>query len=354
MPKLSFYKFDLPPRLIAQEPEEFRDECKLMVVHRDSGKIEHRKFKHIVEYLASHDVVVANNSKVFKARLRGHKEKTNAEVSIILMREIDPEEYIWDTIVEPARKIRTGNKLFFGDPASEDLKLEAEVIDNTTSRGRTVQFLYEGNRDEFYALIDKIGEIPIPYYIQRRPNEIDEVYFHTIFAKYPAAIVPPAAGFHISRETLKWFNIKDIHFTEVTLHMGIGVYRRIEVENLIKHTLDAEWFYMPAETARHINEAKRMKRQVMAVGISTWRAIEASLSADNLVIERQGWTDRFFFPPYESSVVTSLVTNFHFPQTPFFIMAATFGGRNLIKKAYQEAIKKKYRFGDYGDAMLIL
>ncbi len=354
MPKLSFYSFDLPLELIAQDPEEFRDECRMMVVHRDSGKIEHRKFKHIVEYLAPRDVIVANNSKVFKARLRGKKEKTNADVSIILMREIDPDEYIWDTIVEPARKIRTGNKLYFGDPAADELVLEAEVIDNTTSRGRTIKFLYDRTPEEFYALIDKVGELPLPYYIQRRPNEIDEVYFHTIFAKYPAAIVPPSAGFHISRELMKWFHVKDVHFAEVTLHMGISAYRRIEVENLVKHTLDAEWFHVPAETARIVNEAKLNKRRIIAVGISTWRAVDASLSADNLLREHEGWTERFFFPPYQSPIITGLVTNFHFPKTPFFIMAATFGGRPLIKKAYQEAIKEGYRFGEYGDTMLIL
>ncbi len=354
MPKLSFYSFDLPPELIAQDPEEFRDECRMMVVHRDTGKIEHRKFKHIVEYINPYDVVVANNSKVFNARLRGKKEKTNADVSIILMREIDPGEYIWDSIVEPARKIRTGNKLYFGDPGGDELVLEAEVIDNTTSRGRTVKFLYDGPREEFYSLLDKVGELPLPYYLRHTPNEIDEVYFHTIFAKYPAAIVPPAAGFHISRELLKWFKIKDVHFAEITLHMGISVYRRIEVENLIKHSLDAEWFHVPAGTAAVVNEARRNKRQVIAVGISTWRALDASLSADNLLRENEGWTGSFFFPPYQSPIITGLVTNFHFPKTPFFIMAATFGGRDLIKKAYGEAIKKGYRFGDYGDAMLIL
>ena len=350
--KLSEFTFDLPEELIAKEPIEYRDDSRLMVVHRDTGKIEHRKFKEIVEYFGDGDVVIINNTKVFPARLYGKKEKTGAKIEVFLLRELNKPQRLWDVLVDPARKIRVGNKLFFGNDHNDILV--AEVIDNTTSRGRTIRFLNDVPEDEFYEALNTLGETPIPKYMKRKANDEDTIAYQTIFATEKGAVAAPAAGLHFSREVLKWFEIKGVEVADITLHLGLGSLRKIEVEDLSKHKMDSENFIIPQASADKVNKAKADRKKVCAVGNSVMRAIESAVSANSQMKGMEGWTEKFIFPPYVFSIANCMVTNFHAPKSAFYITAATFGGIPLIRKAYEEAIKEKYRFLDYGDAMLIL
>jgi S-adenosylmethionine:tRNA ribosyltransferase-isomerase len=350
--KLSDFRFELPENLIAKEPAEYRDESRLMVVHRKTKEIEHKRFKDIVEYFGEGDVVIVNNTKVFPARLYGKKEKTGAKIEVFLLRELNKEQRLWDVLVDPARKIRVGNKLFFGDD-DNDL-LIAEVIDNTTSRGRTIRFLNDYTEDEFNNVLQILGETPLPKYIKKKAEIEDQASYQTIFASKIGAVAAPSAGLHFSREVLKWFEIKGVDVAEVTLHLGLGSFRKIEVEDLSKHKMDSEHFIVPEETAQIVNNAKANKKMVCAVGNSVMRAIESAVSANGMLKGIEGWTEKFIFPPFEFNIANCMITNFHAPKSAFYISAATFAGVDLMQKAYEEAINEKYRFLDYGDAMLIL
>ena len=350
--KLSEFIFELPDSLIAKEPADYRDESRLMVVHRDTKKIEHKKFKDVVQYFGEGDVMIVNNTRVFPARLYGKKEKTGAKIEVFLLRELNKEQRLWDVLVDPARKIRVGNKLFFGDD-DNDL-LVAEVIDNTTSRGRTIRFLYDYNEAEFAAVLSQLGETPLPKYMKRKPTEEDQHSYQTIFAKRTGAVAAPAAGLHFSREVLKWFEIKGIHVAEVTLHLGLGSFRKIEVEDLSKHKMDSENFIVPQATADMVNQAKIDKKKICAVGNTVMRAVESAVSANSKLKAMEGWTEKFIFPPYDFNIANCMITNFHQPKSAFYISSSTFVGHDLMKKCYEVAIKEKYRFLDYGDAMLVL
>ncbi|MCX6352932.1 MAG: tRNA preQ1(34) S-adenosylmethionine ribosyltransferase-isomerase QueA [Bacteroidetes bacterium] len=350
--KLSEFKFEIPENLIAKTPMLYRDESKMMVIDRATKKIEHKTFKDIVTYFGEGDVFVVNNTKVFPARLYGKKEKTGAKIEVFLLRELNKENRLWDVLVDPARKIRVGNKLFFGDD-NQDL-LVAEVIDNTTSRGRTIRFVNDYTTEEFYDVLKKIGETPIPKYLKRKVTAQDADDYQTIFAKHIGAVAAPSAGLHFSRETLKWFEIKGIITAEVTLHLGLGSFRKIEVEDLSKHKMDSESFKIEKEAVEIVNNAKLNKKQICVAGNTVLRAIESSVSSNGMLKATEGWTEKFIYPPHIFTVPTSLLTNFHSPQSAFYITTATFAGLDLMKKAYNEAIKHKYRFLDYGDAMLIL
>jgi S-adenosylmethionine:tRNA ribosyltransferase-isomerase len=348
--KLSQFKFDLPLNLIAQHPSKSRDEARLMVIHRDSGKIEHKVFKDVLTYFDENDTMIVNNTKVFPARLHGRKEKTGAKIEVFLLRELNMNNRLWDVIVDPARKIRVGNKLFFGD----NDELVAEVIDNTTSRGRTIRFLHNGTDAEYKQLLDKLGETPLPKYIKRRPDEEDRERYQTVYAKYEGAVAAPTAGLHFSKELIKRLEIKGVNFAEVTLHTGLGTFRPIEVEDLSKHKMDAEYFRIDDYAAKIVNEAKEHGRKVAAIGTTSMRAIESSVTSSNLLRPDEGWTNLFIHPPYDFRIANSLITNFHLPKTSLIIMVCAFAGYDLIMHAYQEAIKEKYQFFSYGDAMLIL
>lgn len=350
--KLSHFKFELPESLIANYPADYRDESRLMVVHRDSGKIEHKKFNDVVKYFDEGDCMIVNNTRVFPARLYGRKEKTGASIEVFLLRELNHEQRLWDVLVDPARKIRVGNKLFFGEEDNE--VLVAEVIDNTTSRGRTIRFLNDAEDEEFYNTLYSLGETPIPKYMKREPEALDAENYQTIFAKHTGAIAPPAAGLHLSREVLKWFEIKNINVAEVTLHIGLGSFRKIEVEDLSKHKMDSESFEVTAEACKIVNEAKANKKRICAVGTSTLRAIESAVSANGRLKATHGWTEKFIYPPYKLNIANCMLTNFHAPKSVFYITTSTFIGHELMKKAYKEAIKEEYRFLDYGDSMLVL
>lgn len=348
--KLSQFKFDLPLNLIAQHPSKTRDESRLMVVHRKTGKIEHKVFKDIMGYFNDKDVMVVNNTKVFPARLYGRKEKTGAKIEVFLLRELNKQNRLWDVIVDPARKIRVGNKLYFG----EDESLVAEVIDNTTSRGRTIRFLFEGSDEEFKQMLDTLGETPLPKYIKRKPEEEDKERYQTVYAKYEGAVAAPTAGLHFSKELIKRLEIKGVRFAEVTLHTGLGTFRPIEVEDLSKHKMDAEYFRIDEYAVKIVNKAKEAEKRVCAIGTTTMRAIESSVTAQKTLKPAEGWTNVFIHPPYQFSIADSLVTNFHLPKTSLLIMVCAFAGYDLIMEAYKQAIKEKYRFFSYGDAMLIL
>jgi S-adenosylmethionine:tRNA ribosyltransferase-isomerase len=348
--KLSKFKFTLPPNLIAQEPVKFRDESRLMVIHRDKGKIEHRLFKELIKYFGKGDVFIMNNTRVFPARLYGNKEKTGARIEVFLLRELNPELNLWDVLVDPARKIRIGNKMYFG----EDDSLVAEVIDNTTSRGRTLRFLYDGRHAEFKKVLFSLGSTPLPPYINRAPNADDAERYQTIFATQEGAVVAPAAGLHFSRELMKRLEIKDCKFEYITVHNSIGHYREIDVEDLSKHKMDSEQMRISEAVANSVNEAKDAGKRVCAVGSSVMRAIESSVSTDGHLKEYDGWTNKFIFMPYEFSVANAMITNFHMPLSYLLMLAATFGGYELIMEAYNVAIKEEYRFCAYGDAMLII
>ena len=347
--KLSEFKFELPPGLLALYPAENRDESRLMVVHRDSGKIEHKVFKDVVNYFDEGDVMVVNNTKVFPARLYGNKEKTGAKIEVFLLRELNPEMHLWDVLVDPARKIRVGNKLYFGDG-----ELVAEVIDNTTSRGRTIRFLFDGTDEEFYKTIDELGETPLPKYIKRNAEPEDRERFQTIFAEHKGAVAAPTAGLHFTEHVIKRLEIKGVDLEPITLHIGLGTFRPVDVEDLTKHKMDSENFRVYDKTADVVNSAMDNKRRVVAVGTTTMRSLESSVSASGRLKANEGWTDKFIFPPYEFKICNSLITNFHMPESTLLMMAAAFGGYDLIMEAYQVAIKEKYRFFSYGDAMLIL
>jgi S-adenosylmethionine:tRNA ribosyltransferase-isomerase len=350
--KLSEFSFDLPEELIAEFPQENRDEARLMVIHRSTGKIEHRLFKDIINYFGDGDVMIMNNTRVFPARMYGNKEKTGATIEVFLLRELNRESLLWDVLVDPARKIRIGNKLYFG----EDDSLVAEVIDNTTSRGRTLRFLFDGPYEEFKQKITELGETPIPPYIKskRDVQPDDEERYQTIYAKEEGAVAAPTAGLHFSRELMKRLELKGINFAEVTLHVGLGTFRQVEVEDLTKHKMDSEQVIIPKKAADIVNKAKLAKKKVCAIGTTSMRAIETSVSTDNLLKEFDGWTNKFIYPPYDFTIADCLVTNFHTPLSTLLMMISAFCGHDLMVQAYQEAIKEKYRFYSYGDAMLIL
>ncbi|WP_162055320.1 tRNA preQ1(34) S-adenosylmethionine ribosyltransferase-isomerase QueA [Pontibacter pamirensis] len=347
--KLSEFKFDLPEEYLATHPSANRDESRMMVVHRDSGKIEHRVFKDILEYFDEGDVMVVNDTKVFPARLYGNKEKTGAKIEVFLLRELNKDIHLWDVLVDPARKIRVGNKLYFGES-----DLVAEVIDNTTSRGRTIKFLFDGSDEEFYKAINDLGETPLPKYIKRDAEPEDRERYQTVYAKNVGAVAAPTAGLHFTKEVLKRLEIKGVDVTPLTLHVGLGTFRPVDVEDLTKHKMDSENFMVPAETVSMVNNALDNKKRVVAIGTTTMRALESSVSANNRLKANEGWTDRFIFPPYDFKIANSLVTNFHMPESTLLMMTAAFGGYELIMEAYQQAIKEKYRFFSYGDVMLVL
>jgi S-adenosylmethionine:tRNA ribosyltransferase-isomerase len=348
--KLSQFKFDLPLNLIAQNPTKDRDESRLMVIHRKSGKIEHKIFRDIQKYFNDKDVMVVNNTKVFSARLYGKKEKTGAQIEVFLLRELHKANKLWDVIVDPARKIRVGNKLYFG----ENEELVAEVIDNTTSRGRTIRFLFDGTDEEFRGMLDLLGETPLPKYIKRTPDAEDKERYQTVYAKHEGAVAAPTAGMHFSRELIKKLEIVGVKFAETTLHIGLGTFRQIEVEDLSKHKMDAEYFAIDDYSTALVNKAKGEGRKICAIGTTTLRALESSVTAQGLLKSAEGWTNHFIHPPYDFSIANALVTNFHLPKTSLMIMACAFGGYELTMEAYHEAIKEKYRFFSYGDAMLIV
>lgn len=351
--KLSQFKYKLPKKLIAQYPAENRDEARLMVVHRDSGKIEHKVFKDIVDYFDEDDAMIFNNTKVFPARLYGKKDKTEANIEVFLLHELNEDSFLWDVMVDPARKIRVGNKLYFKDDDGNDL-LTAEVIDNTTSRGRTIRFFYEGEPEEFRKQLYSIGTTPLPKYMGRAPELEDIERYQTIFAKETGAVAAPSAGLHFSEMLMKRLELKGINFSEITLHAGLGTFRKIAVEDLSKHKMDAEKFHVTAEAAEVVNQAITKNRRVCAVGTTTMRTIESSVSSEHLLKESKGWTNLFIFQPYDFHIANSMITNFHPSQSSLLIMTCAFGGYELIMDAYQAAIKEEYRFHAYGDAMLIL
>lgn len=348
--KLSQFKFDLPINLIAQHPAKQRDESRLMVVHRDSGKIEHKIFKDVISYFDDRDVMIVNNTKVFPARLYGRKEKTGARIEVFLLRELNKPNRLWDVIVDPARKIRVGNKLYFG----ENDELVAEVIDNTTSRGRTIRFLFDGDERDFKAVLDSMGETPLPKYIKRKPDEEDRERYQTVYAKYEGAVAAPTAGLHFSRELIKRMEIVGVKFAEVTLHTGLGTFRPIEVEDLSKHKMDAEYFNVDEYACSIVNTGLKEHRRICSVGTTALRALESSVTAQGLLKPETGWTNLFIHPPHEFSIANSLITNFHLPKTSLLIMVAAFAGYELAMEAYQIAIKEKYNFFSYGDAMLVI
>jgi len=348
--KLSKFKYKLPTELIALHPAYNRDESRLMVLHKETGKIEHKIFKDLIEYFDDEDVMVFNNTKVFPARLYGNKEKTGAEIEVFLLRELNREQRLWDVLVDPARKIRIGNKLYFG----EDDLLVAEVIDNTTSRGRTLRFLYDGPYEDFKKTLFGLGETPLPKFIDRSVEPEDADRYQTIFAKHEGAVAAPTAGMHFSRELMKRLEIKGIDFAEVTLHVGLGNFRTVDVEDLTKHKMDSEQIFIEDEAVEKVNAAKKKKKNVCAVGTTVMRTLESSVSTMGTLKPFEGWTNKFIFPPYEFHVPNRMITNFHLPLSTLMMMVCAFGGYDNVMAAYEEAIKEKYRFGTYGDAMLII
>ena len=347
--KLSAFKFELPSSSIAMYPTENRDESRLMVVHRDTGEIEHKVFKDIVGYFDDGDVMVVNDTKVFPARLYGNKEKTGAKIEVFLLRELNREMHLWDVLVDPARKIRVGNKLYFGEG-----ELVAEVIDNTTSRGRTIRFLFDGEQHDFYNLIDNLGETPIPKNLERAAEPEDKERFQTIYAKNVGAVAAPTAGLHFTKQVLKRLEIIGVDINPITLHVGLGTFRPVDVEDLTKHKMDSENYFVEEVTADRVNRSLVEKKRVIAVGTTVMRTLESSVSANGKLKANTGWTDKFIFPQYEFKICDALVTNFHLPESTLLMMASAFGGYDLIMEAYQTAIKEKYRFFTYGDAMLII
>ena len=348
--KLSNYGFDFKPELIAKYPEINRDESRLIVVHRDTGEIEHRIFKDILDYFEEKDRFVFNDTKVFPARLYGNKEKTGAEIEIFLLRELNRELRLWDVLVDPARKIRIGNKLYFG----EDDILGAEVIDNTTSRGRTLRFLYDGSYEEFKQTLYRLGETPLPRWVRKEVEAEDAERYQTIFAEKEGAVVAPTAGMHFSKHLLKWMEIKGIDRSFVTLHAGLGNFRSVDVEDLSKHKVDSEQFFVSEQTAEEINGAKRDGHKIVAVGTTVMRTLETVVSTHGFIKPQDGWTNKFIFAPYDFTVADAMVSNLHLPGSTQLMMVAAFGGYDNVMNAYDIAVKEGYRFGTYGDAMLIL
>lgn len=348
--KLTHFNYKLPKELIAQRPLTNRDDGRLMVIHRKEQKIEHRKFTDLVDYFGEGDAMVLNNTKVFPARLYGNKEKTGARIEVFLLRELNADSRLWDVLVDPARKIRIGNKLYFG----EEDGLIAEVIDNTTSRGRTLRFLFEGEYEEFRRKLQRLGQTPLPKYIEREPDEEDEERFQSIFAKHEGAVAAPVASLHFSKQLMKRLEIKGVKFPELTLHVGLGTFRPVEVEDLSKHKMDSEQLIIPRATANMVNEAIDEKKRICSVGTTVLRSLENSVSTQNHIKPFDGWSNKFVFPPYDFTISNSLLTNFHSPQSTLMMMTAAFTGYDFLIKIYKEAIKKKYRFLCYGDAMLII
>jgi len=348
--KLSQFRFDLPLNLIAQNPVKRREDARMMVVHRHTGEIENKHFRDIIDYFDDKDVFVVNNTKVFPARMYGRKEKTGAKIEVFLLRELNRPNRLWDVIVDPARKIRVGNKLYFGE--QEDLV--AEVIDNTTSRGRTIRFLWEGSEEDFRAVLERLGETPLPKYIKRKPDEEDKERYQTVYAKHEGAVAAPTAGLHFSRELIKRLEIKGVRFAEVTLHTGLGTFRPIEVEDLSKHKMDAEYYHIDETACKIVNRAKEYGHRICSIGTTTMRAMESSFTAQKLLKPSEGWTNTFIHPPYDFNIADSLVTNFHLPKTSLLIMTCAFAGYELTMEAYKKAIKDKYRFFSYGDALLVV
>ena len=348
--KLSHFNFNLPEELLAEFPTENRDESRLMVVNRKTGTIEHKLFKDVIDYFDDGDVMVLNNTKVFPARLYGNKEKTGARIEVFLLRELNAEQRLWDVLVDPARKIRIGNKLYFGD----DDSLVAEVIDNTTSRGRTLRFLYDGSYEEFREKLVELGETPIPKYINREVTPEDAERYQTIYAKEEGAVAAPTAGLHFSKHLLKRLEIKGVDFAEVTLHVGLGTFNPVEVEDLSKHKMDSEEMIISQQACDIINNAKAKKRRVCCIGTTAMRAMESSVSSQRTLNPYTGWTNKFIYPPYDFSLADAMVTNFHTPKSTLLMMISAFCGHDLMMKAYKEAIQEKYRFYSYGDAMLII
>ncbi|PSG90792.1 tRNA preQ1(34) S-adenosylmethionine ribosyltransferase-isomerase QueA [Aurantibacter aestuarii] len=348
--KLSHFEFNLPDELLAEYPAEHRDESRLMVLNREKQTIEHRQFKDIIEYFDEKDVLLLNDTKVFPARLFGNKEKTGARIEVFLLRELNEEQRLWDVLVDPARKIRIGNKLYFG----EDESLVAEVIDNTTSRGRTLRFLYDGSYDAFRKKLTELGETPLPKYIKRDVQPEDEERYQTIFAKNEGAVAAPTAGLHFSKHLLKRLEIKGVDFAEVTLHVGLGTFNPVEVEDLSKHKMDSEEVFIGPKTVETVNKALKDKRRICAVGTTAMRAVESAVSSSLTLNEIDGWTNKFIFPPYDFSIANCMITNFHTPKSTLLMMVSAFAGHDFIMKAYEEAVKEKYKFYSYGDAMLII
>lgn len=348
--KLSMFHYSLAKARIPNKPAENREDAKLMVVHRSSGEIEHRSVGDLGDYFNEGDVIATNNTKVFPARLYANKEKTGAQIEVFLLRELNQQNRLWDVLVDPARKIRIGNKLFFG----ENDELIAEVIDNTTSRGRTLRFLFDGTHDEFKAALTMLGETPLPKHIDRRPTDEDAERFQTIYAKHEGAVSAPTAGMHFSKILMKQLEIKGVEFAETTLHIGLGTFSEIMVEDLSKHKMESEEIKIPEESAFVINQAKRNKKRICAVGTTVMRTLESSVSTKMEVIPFEGWTNIFIFPPFNFQIANCMLTNFHLPKSSLMMQVAAFSGLDLLKKAYKEATKNKYNFHTYGDAMLIL
>jgi S-adenosylmethionine:tRNA ribosyltransferase-isomerase len=348
--KLSKFKYNLPEKLISLYPVENRDESRLMIIDRKKRSIEHKIFKEIIDYFEENDIIVFNNTKVVPARLYGNKEKTGAKIEVFLLRELNREQRLWDVLVDPARKIRIGNKLYFGENDS----LVAEVIDNTTSRGRTLRFLYEGSYEEFKKTLHDLGETPLPKSIKREVEPEDKERYQTIYAKHEGAVAAPTAGLHFSKHLLKRLEIKGVTFSEITLHVGLGNFRSVDVEDLTKHKMDSEQIFISKESADTINKAKDERRNICAVGTTVLRTLESSVTTSGYLNEFEGWTNKFIFPPYEFNLPTSMVTNFHLPLTTMLMTVTAFAGFDFLFEAYEVAIKEKYRFGTYGDAMLII
>ena len=348
--KLSDFQFELPESLLAQRPAIDRDESRLMVLNRKEEKIEHHTFKEVIDFFEEGDVMALNNTKVFPARLFGNKEKTGARIEVFLLRELNQEQRLWDVLVDPARKIRIGNKLYFGN----DDSLVAEVIDNTTSRGRTLRFLFDGSYTEFRSKLSELGQTPLPKYITRPIDDDDQDRYQTIYAKHEGAVAAPTAGLHFSKHLLKRLEIKGIDLAELTLHVGLGTFSPVEVEDLSKHKMDSEELIIDATAVAKINEAKAKKRKICAVGTTVMRGLESSVSSAGLLNQYKGWTHKFIFPPYEFSIANSMITNFHTPKSTLLMMVSAFADPDFIKHAYKVAIKEKYNFYSYGDAMLIL
>ncbi|MDX1906027.1 MAG: tRNA preQ1(34) S-adenosylmethionine ribosyltransferase-isomerase QueA [Bacteroidia bacterium] len=349
--KLSSFNLEIPEEFTALHPADPRDSCRLMVAHRDTGKIEHRNFTDILEYFGEGDSMVLNDTKVFPARLIGKKEKTGAKIEVFLLRELNARQKLWDVLVEPARKIRVGNKLFFGEN-----DLVAEVVDNTTSRGRTIRFLFEGENADLHKLIDKLGKMPIPPYISdiRKVEQRDREDYQTVFAKNVGAVAAPTAGLHFTRELLKRFELNGVEQGYITLHLGIGIFNPVEVEDLSKHRMDSEYYIIPDTCRDIVNESKRNKKKVLAVGTSVMRALESSVSASRTLNIAEGWTDKFVYPPYDFHIANAFLTNFHRPKSTLLMLTSAFMGHDFMVKCYEEAVKEKYRFFSYGDALLIL
>jgi S-adenosylmethionine:tRNA ribosyltransferase-isomerase len=343
--KLSDFKYNLPKTSIAKYPASSREKAKLMVINREKQEIENKVFSDVCDYMEKGDILVVNETRVFQARLFGKKEKTNAKIEVFLLRELNAEECIWDVIVDPARKVRIGNKIYFND------KLWCEVIDNTTSRGRTVRFNQPGN---VFKAIEKIGMTPLPPYIKREPEPSDREDYQTVYAKIDGAVAAPTAGLHFSQKLLQKIEKKGIEMVPVILHIGLGTFRPVEVEDLTKHKMDSEYFEITHAASEKINKAIASRHKIFVVGTSTCRALETSVTADRFVKPNRGWTDKFIYPPYDFKITDRLITNFHSPESTLLMLVSAFAGTELIMKAYKKALKENYRFLSYGDAMLIL